>query len=106
MNILRIIKLIQINDELENLTSVEKLFFKLHENLHETPYGELCNDLNEWVVQYDFKENCFWFQYHRFYLVFKRIFHISLQDFKILCKSILIKYNICHEYIEIKTSFS
>ena len=44
MDILRIIKLKDIFGELENLTTEEKLFFQLHENLHENELGILYNE--------------------------------------------------------------
>ena len=71
MNILRIIKLKHLFGELESITPEEKLFFKLQQNLHENRFGELCDENNHWVVNYDFKNASFWYHFDRFYLVFK-----------------------------------
>ena len=91
-NIPRLIRLKDVLGELENLTPEEKLFFQLHENLHENSNGEFCNENNEWVVEYDFKYGSFWYSYDRFYLVFKQKFNINLQDFNVLCSDILEKH--------------
>ena len=92
MNILRIIKLKQIYDEFEYLTSQEKLFFQLHVNLHEISAGELYNNYDEWVVHYDFENNRFWYSQDRFYIIFKNKFSISKVEFRFLCEDILKKY--------------
>ena len=89
---IRYIKLKQILGELENLTPEEKLFFKLHENLHENCLGKLCDEYGEWVVEYDFKNKKFWYQYDRFYFIFKEKFHINHEYFNDLCKTILTKH--------------
>ncbi len=67
-NILRIIKLKDIFGEFEHLTNPEKLFIKLHDNLHETTNGVLVDEYNMWVVQYDFINGYFDFNYNRFYI--------------------------------------
>ncbi len=94
---LRYIKLKHLYGELENLTPAEKLFFELHENLHENSLGELCDENNHWVVDYNFKYVSFWYHYNRFYLVFKEKFDINLRDFDDLCKSILETHLNCKE---------
>ena len=91
MNILRLIKLKQLYGELQNLTPKEKLFFQLHENLHENELGMLCNEDGWWVLHYDFKNDHFWYHHDRFYLVFKQKFDINIQDFNDLCKGMLEK---------------
>ena len=88
-NILRLIKLEHLYDKLENLTPEEKLFFQLHENLHENSLGELCNEYNKWVVRYDFKNHYFYYNYTRFYSVFKENFDINIKHFNVLCTDIL-----------------
>ena len=92
MNPYRIIKLKQLNDELENLTPEEQLFFDLHNKLQEYSNGILCNDEGFGVVEYDFKNGKFWYSNGRFYLFFKLNFGINIQEFEDLCKSILIKH--------------
>ena len=47
----------------------EKLFFKLHENLHENSLGRLCDENNSWIIKYDFENGYFWYHYDRFYFV-------------------------------------
>ena len=95
MNILRFIKLKELNGELENLTPEVKLFFKLHENLHENLRGELCNENEEWVVNYDFKNGYFWYSYNRFYLVFNEKFNINIQCINDLYTGILEEHLNC-----------
>ena len=97
MDILRIIKLKDVLGELENITSQEKLFFELHENLHKDERGMLCDDKNLWLVYYDLKKNHFWYHHDRFYLFFKQKFDINIQDFNDLCKSILEKHLNCKQ---------
>ena len=97
MNPSRLIKLKEFNGELENITPKEKLFFQLHQNLHENSIGELCNENEDWVVHYDFKYNYFWYNYSRFYLFFKEKLDINLQNFNDLCKTILEKHLNCKQ---------
>ncbi len=99
MNPSRLIKLKELNGELENLTPEEKLFFQLHENLHENSNGELCNENNEWVVYYDFKNQYFWYNYTRFYSVFKEKFDINLQCINDLYTGILEEHLNCKRLI-------
>ena len=94
-NILRLIKLEHLYDKLENLTPEEKLFFQLHENLHENSSGELCNENNELVVEYDFKNGYFWYSYNRFYLVFNEKFNINIQCINDLYTGILEEHLNC-----------
>ena len=95
MDILRVIKLKHFYGELKNLKPEEKLFFQLHENLHMNSYGDLCNENGEWIVEYDFKNDYFYYNYYRFYVVFKNKFNINSHDFNDLCKGILEKYLNC-----------
>ena len=94
---LRYIKLKEILGELENLTPEEKLFFKLHENLHENSLGRLCDENNSWIIKYDFENGYFWYHYDRFYFVFKQKLDIKHEDFNDLCKAILTKHLNCKE---------
>ena len=94
---LRYIKLKHLYGELENLTPAEKLFFELHENLHENSLGELCDENDEWIIRYDFKNGYFWYQHDRFYFVFKQKFDVNINDFNQLCKGIMVKHLKCNE---------
>lgn len=96
-NILRLIKLEHLYDKLQNLTPEEKLFFKLHENLHVGSSGVLYNEDNEWVVRYDIENGYFLYSYYRFYLVFKEKFVINVQHFDALCNGILEKQLYCKQ---------
>ena len=97
MDILRIIKIKHFYGELENLTPEEKLFFELHDNLHENSFGELCDENNLCIVDYDLKNDYFWYRYDKFYLVFRQKFDINIQEFEDLCKGILIRYLNCSQ---------
>ena len=96
MDILRIIKIKHFYGELENLTPEEKLFFELHENLHQYSHDTLCNDNQIWVVSYDFEAGYFWYDYDNFYLFFKQAFNIDVKHFNDLCESILKKHLDCN----------
>ncbi len=97
MNILRLIKVKDALGEFENLTDIEKLFFELHDNLHEDFNGELCDENDLCIVDYDFKNGYFWYRYDKFYLVFRQKFDINSRDFNYLCKDILKRYLNCSQ---------
>lgn len=92
MTVLRLIKTLDVLGYIDNLTPMEQLFFKLHENLQEDDNNILWDETDNWIVYYDFRYQIFRYHYDRFYLVFNQKFDIDLQNFNVLCKYILVKH--------------